>query len=91
MTLDVATRRAIVEAVNEAIAQRMEEEQEVWLTAKQLHEHFAPLTANWLTRFGHCLPRSYVKGTRGTEVRHGHWLYPKHKISRMLANGELSR
>ena len=75
----------------------MEEEREmydeVWLTEKQLLEQFGMFTHDWLKNYGQCLQpaRAIVVDEQGVEHPTQGWAYPKHKIQRMIASGEIMK
>ena len=75
-----------------AIEEEREMYDEVWLTEKQLLEQFGMFTHDWLKKYGHCLQpaRAIVVDEQGVERRSG-WAYPKHKIQRMIASGEIMK
>ena len=78
--------------VRRAIEEEREMYDEVWLTEKQLLEQFGMFTHDWLKKYGHCLQpaRAIVVDEHGVEHRSG-WAYPKHKIQRMIASGEIMK
>ena len=75
----------------------MEEEREmydeVWQTEKQLLEQFGMFTHDWLKKYGQCLQpaRAIVVDEQGVEHPTHGWAYPKHKIQRMIASGEITK
>ena len=90
MTLDKQTRDAIAVSVKKAVMEANEVYDEVWLTGKQLGEQVGFFTKEWLKRYGTSLPREAlkVKDENGVVHRTG-WCYPKKKILRMIAEGEM--
>ena len=82
--------------VKMVVRRAMEEEREmydeVWLTEKQLLQQFGMFTHDWLKKYGQCLQpaRAIVVDEQGVERRSG-WAYPKHKIQRMIASGEIMK
>ena len=78
--------------VRRAVEEEREMYDEVWLTEKQLLEQFGMFTHDWLKKYGHCLQpaRAIVVDEQGVERRSG-WAYPKHKIQRMIASGEIMK
>ena len=79
-------------AVRRAVEEEREMYDEVWLTEKELIAQFGMFTHDWLKRYGHCLQpaRAIVVDEQGVERRSG-WAYPKHKIQRMIASGEITK
>ena len=78
--------------VRRTMEEQMEIYSEVWLTEKQLLEQFGMFTHDWLKKYGQCLQpaRAIVVDEQGAERRSG-WAYPKHKIQRMIASGEITK
>ena len=79
--------------VRRAIEEEREMYDEVWLTEKQLLEQFGMFTHDWLKKYGHCLQpaRAIVVDEQGVEHPTQGWAYPKHRIQRMIANGEIQK
>ena len=78
--------------VRRTMEEQMEMYSEVWLTEKQMLEQFGMFTHDWLKKYGQCLQpaRAIVVDEQGVERRSG-WAYPKHKIQRMIASGEIMK
>ena len=79
--------------VRRTMEEQMEMYQEVWLTADQCAKTFPSLTKSWLKRYGHAIQgrrQVKVEDERGEQHISG-WLYPKHKIQRMFATGEIEQ
>ena len=76
--------------VRRAIEEEREMYDEVWLTEKELIAQFGMFTHDWLKKYGQCLQpaRAIVVDEQGVE-RRSRWAYPKHKIQRMIASGEI--
>ncbi len=89
------TREEIMElksVVRRTMEEQMEMYSEVWLTGDQLCQVFGTFTKSWLERYGHSLPRKQPKVTDELGETHGNkWLYPRNKIQRMFASGEIER
>jgi len=77
--------------VRRAIEEEREMYDEVWLTEKQLLEQFGMFTHDWLKKYGQSLQpaRAIVVDEKGTEHPTQGWAYPKHRIQRMIASGEI--
>ena len=90
MTRDELNELKLV--VRRAVEEEREMYDEVWLTEKELIAQFGMFTHDWLKRYGHCLQpaRAIVVDEQGVERRSG-WAYPKHKIQRMIASGEIMK
>ena len=87
------TREEMIElksVVRRAMEEQMEMYSEVWLTGDELVNTFGTFTKSWLKRYGHSLPRKLPRVTDENGERHGNiWLYPRNKIQRMFASGEI--
>ena len=79
--------------VRRAVEEEREMYDEVWLTEKQLLEQFGMFTHDWLKKYGQCLQpaRAIVVDEKGIEHPTQGWAYPKHKIQRMIASGEITK
>lgn len=79
--------------VRRAIEEEREMYDEVWLTEKQLLEQFGMFTHDWLKKYGHCLQpaRAIVADEQGVEHPTQGWAYPKNRIQRMIASGEIMK
>ena len=77
--------------VRRAVEEDREMYDEVWLTEKQLLEQFGMFTHDWLKKYGQCLQpaRAIVVDEKGIEHPTQGWAYPRNKIQRMIANGEI--
>ncbi len=78
--------------VRRAVEEEREMYDEVWLTEKELIAQFGMFTHDWLKKYGQCLQpaRTIVMDEQGVE-RRSSWAYPKHKIQRMIASGEIMK
>ena len=79
--------------VRRAIEEEREMYSEVWLTEKELIAQFGMFTHDWLKRYDHCLQpaRAIVVDEMGVEHPTQRLAYPKHKIQRMIASGEIMK
>lgn len=79
--------------VRRAVEEEREMYDEVWLTEKQLLEQFGMFTHDWLKNYGQCLQpkRAIVVDEQGVEHPTKRLAYPKHKIQRMIASGEITK
>ena len=79
--------------VRRAIEEEREMYDEVWLTEKELIAQFGMFTHDWLKHYGHCLQpaRAIVVDEMGVEHPTQRLAYPKHKIQRMIASGEITK
>jgi hypothetical protein len=78
--------------VRRAIEEEREMYDEVWLTEKELIAQFGMFTHDWLKKYGQCLQpaQAMVVDEYGVEHKTGK-AYPKHKIQRMIASGEIMK
>ena len=78
--------------VRRAIEEEREMYDEVWLTEKELIAQFGMFTHDWLKKYGQCLQpaQAMVVDEYGLEHKTGK-AYPKHKIQRMIASGEIMK
>ena len=75
----------------ETIRYHYEVMNEVWLTAAKLSEQIQFLSKDWLSRYGHLLPRERVVYEDEKGVMHKtSWCYPLHRIQRMIAEQQMS-
>ena len=79
--------------VRRTMEEQMEMYSEVWLTEKELIAQFGMFTHDWLKRYGQCLQpaRAIVVDEHGVEHPTQRLAYPKHKIQRMIASGEIMK
>ena len=79
--------------VRRAVEEEREMYDEVWLTEKELIAQFGMFTHDWLKKYGHCLQpaRAIVVDEQGVEHPTQGWAYPKHRIQRMIASGEIMK
>ena len=79
--------------VRRAVEEEREMYDEVWLTEKQLLEQFGMFTHDWLKKYGQCLQpaRAIVVDEQGVEHPTQGWAYPKHRIQRMIASGDITK
>ena len=77
--------------VRRAVEEEREMYDEVWLTEKELIAQFGMFTHDWLKKYGQCLQpaRAIVVDEQGIEHPTQRLAYPKHKIQRMIASGEI--
>ena len=90
--MDRMLRAEIVATVRQTVAEVMEGADEVWLTGDELCKTFGTFTKSWLKRYGHALPRRQPGVTDERGERHeSSYLYPRNKIQRMFATGEIEQ
>ena len=79
--------------VRRAVEEEREMYDEVWLTEKELIAQFGMFTHDWLKKYGQCLQpaRAIVVDEQGLEHPTQRLAYPKHKIQRMIASGEIMK
>ena len=78
--------------VRRAVEEEREMYDEVWLTEKELIAQFGMFTHDWLKKYGQCLrpAQAMAVDEYGVEHKTGK-AYPKHKIQRMIASGEIMK
>lgn len=81
--MDRMLRAEIVGTVNAAMRDVMERYQERYVTAQELSRTFSFFSAEWISTYGHLLPRERVN-VQGHTTR---WGYPINKIHNMIAAG----
>lgn len=64
--------------------------EERWVTGKDLTQQFACFTTSWLKEYGRFLPRMAVTVKTAEKTTTTHFVYPVHRINKMLQDGELS-
>ena len=91
--MDRNTIAELKAVLRQAIAEDREMCDEVWLTEKQLIAQFGMFTHDWLKKYGHCLhpSRAIVVDEKGVEHPTQGWAYPKYRIQRMIATGEIMK
>ena len=91
----IMTREELMElksVVRRTMEEQMEMYSEVWLTGDELAKYFGTFKKPWLERYGHSLPRKKPRVTDEKGDAHGNaWLYPRNKIQRMFASGEIEK
>jgi hypothetical protein len=92
--MDRELRREIAAEVRE-VTERVQREHwetynEKWVRGKELGKVIACFGAGWLKAYGSSLPRTQaiVLDKNNVEVETG-WVYPLHRIQRMMINGEI--
>jgi hypothetical protein len=91
-TMDKHLKAEIVATVNQAMMEAHETYKEKWLTDEQLCDHIGVFTKRWLKDHGHLLPRTRAEWSDEKGVGHNtSWVYPLHRVQRMLADGEIKR
>lgn len=94
MSLDKLTRLEIAEAVGKAVREALEVYKEEWVTDVGLCEDMPMFSMGWLRAHGDKLPRERLELTdevTGRKSRGIRWMYPLHKIRRMVATRELNQ
>ena len=76
--------------VRRTMEEEMEMYSEVWLNGEELCKHFNFMTPSWLKRYRQSLPHREPKVTDEKGDTHSMaWQYPRNKIQRMFASGEI--
>ena len=94
VVMDRELRKEIAAEVRE-VTERVQREHwetynEKWVRGKELCKVIGCFGAGWLKAYGSSLPRTQaiVVDRNNVEVATG-WVYPLHKIQRMMMNGEI--
>lgn len=90
LELDKVVRKAIKEEIMEA----MEGYKEEWVTDTGLSKVMPSFSKGWLRAHGDKLPRVRLKladEATGRKTRGSKWMYPLHKINRLVTTGELNQ
>ena len=91
--MDKLLRTEIVNEVKRSMAEVSEMYNEIWLTGDKLGERFQLFNPGWMKAYAQTLPRTQaiVKVIKedGTETHRSSWVYPMHKIARMIADGSI--
>lgn len=82
---DPMLRSEIVGVVRRAMSEVLEDMEERWLSPEELCKQFSFFTRDWLSKYGHLLPREKVGIDGGPATHYG---YPLHRINRMIAEGK---
>ena len=76
--------------IRRTMEEEMEMYSEVWLNGEELCKHFSFMTPSWLKRYRQSLPHIEPKVTDEKGDTHSMaWQYPRNKIQRMFASGEI--
>lgn len=76
--------------VRRTMEESLELYDERWINGDELCKQFQMFSKDWLKRYGHALQRRQAIVTDEQGIRHRtSWVYPQHKIARMIANGEI--
>lgn len=89
VTIDKQTREAIGAAIERGMRERMEMYGEEWLSAADLCKRVPAFTIGWLKAYGDKVPRERLSVVTwdGAFVPSKRWMYPLHKILRLLHDG----
>ena len=88
--MDKLLRTEIVNEVKRSMAEVSEMYNEIWLTGEKLSERFGMFNPGWLKAYGHTLPRTQaIVKTKDNREHRSSWVYPAHKIARMIAEGTI--
>lgn len=89
--MDKLLKAEIIATVQRAQEEANELYQERWLTDGELCEHVGVFTKRWLKGNGHLLPRTRAEWSDDKGNHRTPWVYPLHKIQRMMASGDIKR
>jgi hypothetical protein len=88
--MDRLLRAVIVAELRRAMEESEEMYGEQLVSGKELCKQVQCITASFLDEFGNTLPRERARVWKdGIAVRTTNWVYPLHRIKRMIARSEL--
>ena len=88
--MDRVLRQEAIAMFERVAREAYETYNEKWVTGRTLGEHIETMTAAWLKSYGNRLPRrrTVMKGDDGKSVS-SPFVYPLHRIQRMIENNEI--
>ena len=90
MKIDYETRKAIAEAVSEAVLKQHVEDGEAWLNAKDFCAKFGMFSQDWLKKNGWRLPRRRIEYVGDDGLTHAtRWGYALHKTQELIEQGRV--
>ena len=90
--MDRQLRNEIVSNVRKIVADAMEMYKERWVSGETLQQHCEIFTRSWLKAYGSSLPRTQAAvQVKDGSVKRTKWIYPLHRIIRMVENGEIKQ
>lgn len=91
--MDKLLRNEITSQVSQVVADAMEVYGERWVCDETLQQHCEIFTKTWLKAYGSSLPRTQaaVKLADGSVKYTKKWIYPLHRIMKMIENGQIKQ
>ena len=89
--MDRLLKNEIVRVVEKATTDANEKYLERWVTGKELSKHIGVFTESWLKHNGCMLPRTYAMWVDDAGEHRSSFMYPLHKILRMVETGEIKQ
>ena len=89
--MDKLLRAEIIATVQRVQMEANEMYDERWLTDEKLCVYIGVFTKRWLKDNGHLLPRTRAEWSDSKGEHKTAWVYPLHKIQRMIASGDIKR
>lgn len=88
--MDKQTKKELIFEIREAFAEIFEPANEKWVKQETLIENFQCFSKEWIKQYGSSLPRTRASVTdKNGETHRTSWVYPVHKINRMIADGSI--
>ena len=87
--MDRLLKAEIIATVQRATMEANEVYNERHLNDSELCQYVSIFTKRWLKDNGHMLPRTRAEWKDEKGDHHTGWLYPLHKIQRMISTGEI--
>lgn len=87
--MDKILEMEILSAVRAAIGKAMSEQNEVWLSAKELCKQFQFITPSWLKKYGKLLPCTCATVTGEDGSISTHTAYARNEIQAMIRDGRI--
>ncbi len=87
--MDKILEMEILSAVRSAIGKAMSEQNEVWLSAKELCKQFQFITPSWLKKYGKLLPCTCATVTGEDGSISTHTAYARNEIQAMIRDGRI--
>ena len=84
-----ALKLTVASVTEQTIREAMMTTHEVYISRKQLSEQFGMFGKDWMTDYGHLLPRTRWEIDMGGDYKVGNWYYPRNQIAMMIANNEI--
>lgn len=79
-------------AINNAMNDKRNRYEEVWLSKEEFLKQFGMFTEGWLKEYGESLPRSAAEVMdKNGNVHATRWAYPRNQIQEMIMDGRIKQ